>query len=203
MMTDDNELLSALVDGELRGRELDKALAFLSKDPSARERIQRYQISRDAFHGFGTKHQARATQKISAAILLEAKHKPVNVQAVGKTNVISLPITFWQQSLSLAVAASVGALAVVGVMTQPNIQPVPMTPMAASESIQGSESAGITVAASKARPRALTSNSGNRWTVEEQEIEDRLNIYLVDHNEYAGVSDIFSNARVVAYESGQ
>jgi len=43
----------------------------------------------------------------------------------------------------------------------------------------------------------------NRWTVTEQEIEDRLNVYLVDHNEYAGASDIFSNARVIAYESGQ
>ena len=198
MMTDDNELLSALVDGELRGRELDKALAFLSKDPSARERIQRYQISRDAFHGFGTKHQARATQKISAAILLEAKHKSTNVKSLGKTNVISLPNRLWQQSLSLAVAASIGALAVVGVMTQPNIQTVPM---AALESTQALEPAEITVAASKAE--ALPLNSGNRWTVEEQEIEDRLNIYLVDHNEYAGVSDIFSNARVVAYESGQ
>ena len=198
MTTDDNQLLSALVDGELRGRELDKALALLSKDQSARECLQRYQISRDAFHGYGTKQQARATQKISAAIVLEAKHKPVNVQAVEKTNVISLPIRFWQQSLSLAVAASIGALAVVGVMTQPNIQTVPM---AALESTQGLEPAEITVAASKAE--ALPLNSGNRWTVEEQEIEDRLNIYLVDHNEYAGVSDIFSNARVVAYESGQ
>jgi|TARA_B110000967_G_scaffold71400_1_gene73891 sigma-E factor negative regulatory protein RseA len=198
MTTDDNELLSALVDGELRGRELEKAMALLSADQSARECLQRYQICRDAFHGYGTKQQARATQKISAAIVLEAKHKPVNVQAVEKTNVISLPIRFWQQSLSLAVAASIGALAVVGVMTQPNIQTVPM---AALESTQGLEPAEITVAASKAE--ALPLNSGNRWTVEEQEIEDRLNIYLVDHNEYAGVSDIFSNARVVAYESGQ
>jgi sigma-E factor negative regulatory protein RseA len=198
MTTDDNELLSALVDGELRGRELEKAMALLSADQSARECLQRYQICRDAFHGYGTKQQARATQKISAAIVLEAKHKPVNVQAVEKTNVLSLPIRFWQQSLSLAVAASIGALAVVGVMTQPNIQTVPM---AALESTQGLEPAEITVAASKAE--ALPLNSGNRWTVEEQEIEDRLNIYLVDHNEYAGVSDIFSNARVVAYESGQ
>lgn len=198
MTTDDNELLSALVDGELRGRELEKAMALLSADQSARECLQRYQICRDAFHGYGTKQQARATQKISAAIVLEAKHKPVNVQAVEKTNVISLPIRFWQQSLSLAVAASIGALAVVGVMTQPNIQTVPM---AALESTQGLEPTEITVAASKAE--ALPLNSGNRWTVEEQEIEDRLNIYLVDHNEYAGVSDIFSNARVVAYESGQ
>ena len=198
MMTDDNELLSALVDGELRGRELDKVMALLSKDQSARECLQRYQISRDAFHGFGTKHQARATQKISAAILLEAKHKSTNVKSLGKTNVISLPNRLWQQTLSLAVAASIGALAVVGVMTQPNIQTVPM---AALESTQALEPAEITVAASKAE--ALPLNSGNRWTVEEQEIEDRLNIYLVDHNEYAGVSDIFSNARVVAYESGQ
>ncbi|MGY8865723.1 MAG: sigma-E factor negative regulatory protein [Methylophagaceae bacterium] len=198
MTTDDNELLSALVDGELRGRELEKAMALLSADKSARECLQRYQICRDAFHGYGTKQQARATQKISAAIVLEAKHRPVNLQVVEKTNVISLPVRFWQQSLSLAVAASIGALAVVGVMTQPNIQTVPM---AALESTQGLEPAEITVAASKAE--ALPLNSGNRWTVEEQEIEDRLNIYLVDHNEYAGVSDIFSNARVVAYESGQ
>lgn len=198
MTTDDNELLSALVDGELRGRELEKAMALLSADQSARECLQRYQICRDAFHGYGTKQQARATQKISAAIVLEAKHRPVNLQVVEKTNVISLPVRFWQQSLSLAVAASIGALAVVGVMTQPNIQTVPM---AALESTQALEPAEITVAASKAE--ALPLNSGNRWTVEEQEIEDRLNIYLVDHNEYAGVSDIFSNARVVAYESGQ
>ena len=198
MTTDDNELLSALVDGELRGRELEKAMALLNADQSARECLQRYQICRDAFHGYGTKQQARATQKISAAIVLEAKHRPVNLQVVEKTNVISLPVRFWQQSLSLAVAASIGALAVVGVMTQPNIQTVPM---AALESTQALEPAEITVAASKAE--ALPLNSGNRWTVEEQEIEDRLNIYLVDHNEYAGVSDIFSNARVVAYESGQ
>ena len=201
MTTDENELLSALVDGELRGRELDKAMALLGKDPSAKDRLQRYQISRDAFHGYGTKQQALATQKISAAILLEARHKPANIKAVEKTNVISLPIRFWQQTLSLAVAASIGALAVVGVMTQPNTQLFPITPMAAMESTQVLESLGTTVVASKAV--VLPLKSGNRWTVEGQEIEDRLNIYLVDHNEYAGVSDIFSNARVVSYESGQ
>ena len=201
MTTDENELLSALVDGELRGRELDKAMALLGKDPSAKDRLQRYQSSRDAFHGYGTKQQARATQKISAAILLEARHKLKNLKAVEKTNVISLPTRFWQQTLSLAVAASIGALAVVGVMTQPNTQLFPITPMAAMESTQVLESLGTTVVASKAVTLPL--KSGNRWTVEEQEIEDRLNIYLVDHNEYAGVSDIFSNARVVAYESGQ
>ena len=201
MTTDENELLSALVDGELRGRELDKAMALLGKDPSAKDRLQRYQISRDAFHGYGTKQQARATQQISAAILLEARHKPTNLNAVEKTNVISLPIRFWQQTLSLAIAASIGALVVVGVMTQPTTQLVPIMPMAVLESTQGSEPPGTILVASKAA--ALTLSLGNRWTVEEQEIEDRLNIYLVDHNEYAGVSDIFSNARVVAYESGQ
>jgi sigma-E factor negative regulatory protein RseA len=201
MTADENELLSALVDGELRGRELDKAMALLGKDPSAKDRLQRYQISRDAFHGYGTKQQARATQQISAAILLEARHKPTNLNAVEKTNVISLPIRFWQQTLSLAIAASIGALVVVGVMTQPTTQLVPIMPMAVLESTQGSEPSGTILVASKAA--ALTLSLGNRWTVEEQEIEDRLNIYLVDHNEYAGVSDIFSNARVVAYESGQ
>ena len=201
MTTDENEILSALVDGELRGSELDKAMDLLEKDPSAKDCLQRYQISRDAFHGYGSKQQARATQKISTAILLEARHKPASIKAVEKTNVISLPSRFWQQTLSLAVAASIGALAVLGVMTQTNTQLVPIMPMAALESTKVLEPVGTAVVASKAVN--LPRNSGNRWTVEEQEIEDRLNIYLVDHNEYAGVSDIFSNARVVAYESGQ
>ncbi|HDZ15836.1 MAG TPA: anti-sigma factor, partial [Methylophaga aminisulfidivorans] len=38
-----------------------------------------------------------------------------------------------------------------------------------------------------------------RWTVGEGEVEDRLNDYLVDHNEYAGAAGLFSYARVVSY----
>jgi sigma-E factor negative regulatory protein RseA len=45
--------------------------------------------------------------------------------------------------------------------------------------------------------------SANRWTVNEPEVQERLNTYLVDHNEYAGASGVFSYARVVSYDAGQ
>jgi sigma-E factor negative regulatory protein RseA len=206
MTTDDNELLSALVDGELQGQELDRAIALLSTNSDARERLQRYQLTSDVFRGYGTGHQqADLTQKITTALIDEPRHSPIPDKLVEKAKVISLPVRFWQQTLGLAVAASFGALAVVGVMTQPDAQLVPMaaldtTPILAPASEV--EAAPQTIVA-VAKTVPSTSNTGNRWTVEEQEIEDRLNVYLVDHNEYAGVSDIFSNARVVAYESGQ
>jgi sigma-E factor negative regulatory protein RseA len=206
MTTDDNELLSALVDGELQGQELDRAIALLSTNSDARERLQRYQLTSDVFRGYGTGHQqADLTQKITTALIDEPRHSPIPDKPVEKAKVISLPVRFWQQTLGLAVAASFGALAVVGVMTQPDAQLVPMAALDTTAILAPAsevEAAPQTiVAVAKTVPSA--SNTGNRWTVEEQEIEDRLNVYLVDHNEYAGVSDIFSNARVVAYESGQ
>lgn len=209
MTTDDNELLSALVDGELQGLELDRAIALLSTNADARERLQRYQLTSDVFRGYGIGHeQADLAQKIMMALMGEPRHSPLPDKPVEKAKVISLPVRFWQHSLGLAVAASFGALAVVGVMDDPEAQFVPMVPMAVLNMapvlapVRPLAIAPHTmVAVAKIVPS--TSNRGNRWTVEEQEIEDRLNVYLVDHNEYAGVSDIFSNARVVAYESGQ
>jgi len=209
MTTDDNELLSALVDGELQGQELDRAIALLSTNVDARERLQRYQLTSDVFHGYGTGHQqADLTQKITAALIDEPRYSPIPDKPAEKEKVISLPVRFWQQTLGLAVAASFGALAVVGVMEEPEAQFVPMVPMAVlnmTPVLAPTRSLAVSphtmVAVAKTVPS--TPNRGNRWTVEEQEIEDRLNVYLVDHNEYAGVSDIFSNARVVAYDSGQ
>jgi sigma-E factor negative regulatory protein RseA len=209
MTTDDNELLSALVDGELQGPELDRAIALLSTNADARERLQRYQLTSDVFHGYGIGHQqADFAQKITTALIDEPRHSPLPDKPVEKAKAISLPVRFWQHTLGLAIAASFGALAVVGVMEDPEAQFVPMVPMAVlnmTPVLAPVRSLAIAphtmVAVAKTVPS--TSSRGNRWTVEEQEIEDRLNVYLVDHNEYAGVSDIFSNARVVAYESGQ
>jgi len=222
MTTDDNELLSALVDGELQGEALNEAMALLNTNASAREQLQRFQLSSDVLHGYGTTAQhSDLTQTISAALADEPRHSLITETAVEKTAVIALPSRFWQQTLSLAVAASFGALAVVGVMNQADTQAVPMMPMAELVTSPTSEVVvekavevpkTMAVATVAEVPKAMmavantappTFRAGNRWTVEEQEIEDRLNVYLVDHNEYAGASDIFSNARVIAYDSGQ
>ncbi|MFT7235341.1 MAG: sigma-E factor negative regulatory protein RseA [Methylophagaceae bacterium] len=199
MIASDDELLSALVDGELQDEELDRAIALLSTDHTARERFQRYQLASNVLHGQAIRcQQGDITQQISAAIANEPSHSTTVVQAAAEpinsvekstATVLTFPERFWKQTVALAVAASFGALAVVGTITQPEYIVAPANTMAAVD-----DTSAITVAIQQ---------PSNRWTVTEQEIEDRLNVYLVDHNEYAGASDVFSNARVIAYESGQ
>lgn len=189
MTANQNELLSALIDGELQNEELDLVLQLTSKNAQAKIQLQRYQLSSDILHGHAlAKHNINLGERISAAIADEDTHSSIP-ELKQKTQIISFPQQFWKQTMSLAIAASIGALAVVGVMTQPQNQIVPVgMPLAAIE-----QDAEIVVVA----------QSANRWTVGEAEVEERLNTYLLDHNEHMGAPDVFSYARVVSYGVGQ
>lgn len=199
MMVNDDELLSALVDGELEGEALDRALILLSEDDAARDRFQRYQLASNVLGGqVSGNQQIDISQQISAAIAdlpvyssIESDEEIALIPAstTETATVLTFPERFWKQAIGLAVAASFGALAVVGTMTQPEFSAMPIASVA-----EGESSTSVIVTAQ---------TQGNRWSVSEQEIEDRLNVYLLDHNEYAGASDVFSNARVIAYESGR
>ncbi len=177
------ELLSAFVDGELNEQELDELLALMKTDDSAKVDYMRYQFSSDLLHGYVTDHNhVDLTDRIHQAL---SDEPDLHINATEKTKtakVFALPDWFWRQTAGLAAAASLGALAVVGLMSQPQTV-VPTTNMAQSEPLQ----------------QQTTVAETNRWTVGETEVEDRLNDYLVDHNEYAGASGLFSYARVVSY----
>jgi len=180
-----NELLSALVDGELQGDEIEQALQLVITNEQARMQLQRYQLASDVLQGYvsGSKN-VDLTSRISAALVDE----PVFSQTLmvkKKAQVILFPKQFWKQATGLAIAASVGALAVMGVMTQPQNQLIPVTPLAAIDA------------------PTVVAQAGNRWTVGEPEVADRLNTYLLDHNEYAGASGVFTYARVVSYDAGR
>jgi len=183
-----NEKLSALVDGELRGEELSQTLLLLKTDAQAQQQLQRYQNTRDVLHGFTSKpFHADFSTRLAEALDNEPHY---SINSKPKAKVIPLTSQLWKQVSGLAIAASVGALAVVGVMTQPQNQLVPVST--------------VQTAAYDA-PKTIESKlaNGNRWTVSEPEVEERLNTYLVDHNEYAGASGVFSYARVVSYDAGQ
>lgn len=189
MTVNHNEILSALVDGELTGNELDQALHLLSTNEQARLQMQRYQFVSDVMNGYATNNlNIDLTKKVSMALTDEPVFSQTSTTK-PKAMIIPLPKRFWQQAAGLAVAASVGALAVVGVMTQPQNPTVPMMPLASIDT--------------PAQVVVVETHTGNRWTVGEPEVADRLNTYLVDHNEYAGASGVFSYARVVSYEVGQ
>jgi sigma-E factor negative regulatory protein RseA len=177
------ELLSAFVDGELNEQELDELLALMKTDDSAKQDYMRYQFSSDLIHGYATKqHQVDLTDSINQALSDEPDFHVNTAENTQKAKVFALPDWFWRQTAGLAAAASIGALAVVGLMSQPQTV-MPTTNMAQSEPLQ----------------QQTTVAETNRWTVGETEVEDRLNDYLVDHNEYAGASGLFSYARVVSY----
>jgi sigma-E factor negative regulatory protein RseA len=190
MTANQNELLSALVDGELKGKELEQALQLLSTNDMARVQFQRHQLVRDVLHGHVTHNRTvDLTQRIADALLDEpALILPAKQQA----SVIPFPTQFWKQASGLALAASVGALAVIGVMNQSQNQlaPANVNAMASVENMPTATPVKV-------------AQSGDRWTVGEPEVEDRLNTYLVNHNEYAGASNVFSYARVVSYDAGQ
>lgn len=183
MAINQNELLSALIDGELQGGELEQALQILATDKLATAQFQRYQRATDVIQGYGEHGLSiNLTDRISTALKSEAEF---SVKVTNKkAELINFPKPFWKQIAGLAVAASIGALAVVGVMTQPNNSLVINTPMAAIDATNEV----ITIA-----------QTGKRWTVAEPEVENRLDTYLLDHNEYTGSSGVFSYARVVSY----
>ncbi len=185
MITTHNELLSALVDGELTGSELKQALELLETNDEFRTQWQRYQYNRDIMQGQVVNIDVDLVERVSAALQDEPMHQ---IQP-KKTSVIPFPKQFWKQAGGLAMAASVGAIAMVSVISQPQQQLVPMSPIASIESVEPVQVAEV--------------NKPNRWTVGEPEVEQRLNDYLVDHHEYGGTSGVFSYARVVAYEAGQ
>lgn len=178
------ELVSALVDGQLTGSELDQALDLIASNDEARATFMRYQQTSDILHGYTRNIHQRPlelTTRISAELENEAVYD-LQPESTGSAKILRFPKPFWKQATGLAMAASVGALAVVGVVQQQSVSnPVPMASVASNES----------------SPSVLVQS--NRWTVAEPEIEDRLNNYLVDHNEYVGTSGMFSYGRVVSY----
>jgi sigma-E factor negative regulatory protein RseA len=188
MNTTHKELISALVDGELTGSELNQALELLSTDDQFRGQWQRYQNNRDVLQGHSVDIQIDLVGRVSSAL----QDEPTHHVKIEKASVIPFPKQVWKQAAGLAMAASVGAIAMVSVISQPQQQVVPVAPIASLENEQSNE-----------RVQLAQVNKPNRWTVGEPEVEQRLNDYLVDHHEYGGTSGVFSYARVVAYEAGQ
>lgn len=182
MTAKQNELLSALVDGELQGEELAQVLSLLETSEAAQAQYKRFQATSDSMNGYkSTAMQFDLTQSMAAALEQEPTYSN---KPKASAKIIAFPARAWKQVSGLAVAASVGALAVVGVTSQPETQLIPSVQTAAYEVVSDS-------------PQQVS----NRWTVEEPEVEERLNTYLVDHHEYAGTAGVFSYARVVSYDS--
>lgn len=177
------EKLSALIDGELD--ELDERRMFkeLAQNSELREVWERYHLIRAAMtRRLGVLADAGLPERVMARLETE----PARAAA---------PLRFWPLAAGFAAAASVAAVAILSLQT---IQPV-SGPTAASP-------ARLAASAGAANPNATVASSGPSATVAPvsaaADPEDRLNLYLVGHNEFmptAGMGGMLPYVRVVAH----
>lgn len=172
------EKLSALVDNELDELEERRVFTALENDAELRGTWERYHLVRAALrqdlevvvaHGVVERVAARiATEHSSAAAFLRRR------------------ATRWVGTL--AIAASVAAMAITGVQWLQ--QPTPM-PLA-------------TLAVNTPAPASVIRSGTTRWDTKEPGAANRLNAYLVEHDEYAssaGIGGMMPYVRVVGYDN--
>ena len=178
------EDLSAFMDGELSGQEQERVTALLVENAELKASWERYHLIRAAMRNEVIGVSAGLADRIAAqlrsepAVLAPQRRNPTREKVLRFAG-------------SLAIAASVAAVAVVGVQflqTGPVIdgastQPLAQAPVVPQEHI---DSAQRHAAAGQSSP------------------ESELNLYMVEHNEFSPSSSIkgmMSYGRVVSYEN--
>lgn len=174
-----HEQISALMDGELAEAERELLLRRMAGDPDLRARWERYHLIRDALHyelpdhtdpGFAD----RVMTVVGDEPLPQAARSPLPMRQLLK------PVA------GVAIAASVAALAIIGVRQF------------------GGESAPPAVPRVAVRDTSYVQVAGTRWDLRGREIEARLNGYLVNHNEYTAANSLqgmLHYTRIAGYDT--
>jgi sigma-E factor negative regulatory protein RseA len=180
MMNKENrEWLSALADGELQGQELEQALNALQRDPKLQESWRHYHLIRDA-----------VSSNLDEAMDLQL-HSRIS-DAIAEEPIVLAPQRrrpWIKQVAGLAIAASVTAIAIVGVQTMNSIGPQPAAaPMAGKQEYMRIEPTLVAGAEEK----------------NEEGTENRLTPYLVNHNEFSsnrGMQGVLPYVRIVGHQT--
>lgn len=169
-----NEKLSAFMDNELDELDTRRLLAALAEDAALRAAWERYHLV-----GAVLRREPLAPADVATRVAAQLRAQPV-------------PRRAWRPLArlagQLAVAASVAAIAIVGAQWWLN---------------PGGEPP-LTTAQNAAPPVEYLRARGSRWDTNQREVENTLNAYLVEHNEFAltsGVSGMLPYVRVVGYDS--
>ena len=202
--SDANEEVSAFVDGELRGPARARIVGRLYGDFELRRAWERFHLIGDAVRKVGPVPGAGSIAgKVVGAISGERIVPPTPRARRFGVGPLS----------GLVLAASVAAVAVLGIRgldggsAQRPAAEVPEHKVAAGPAV----SVPDPVVPDPARPGTATAVRHPRseaarlqWNDATPDAEARLNLYLVNHNEYAGhgVQGVLPYVRVVGYRSG-
>lgn len=179
-MASSDEQVSALIDGELEGPELEQVLDRVTGDAAQDSSWARYNLISDALHNnLSDPVSMRLHGRVAAAL---ADEPTVLVPTARRAPWRVLPFT--RHVAGMAVAASVAALAIIGV------QSMHSTPEPTTQQVAEAEP-----------PPVVREGAGARLA---HGNEARLNPYLVNHNEYSvssGMQGMLPYVRVVSDES--
>ena len=205
-VSDPNEQISSFVDGELQGPARGRIVHALYGSPELRRRWARYHLIGDA---------ARKIGPVSGADSIAG-----NVgAALSGESMVSFKRRPWPVPLpGLALAASIAAVAILGIRglddggaQSPPVAGAQSPPVAgASRHEAAAESplstdpgSAVSRIASGAVQSAGSEAVRRPWSDAAPDAEARLNVYLVNHNEYAGngVRGVLPYVRIVGYQS--
>ncbi len=201
-MAEDNikQTISALMDGELSGRELDEAVAQLASDQASRRYWQQYHLIGDALRkSVPAEQDGQLLARINEAI---AADTPL------PSNVTEMPVRerparrgadhkAFRPMAGFALAASVAAVAYVGVgMMGVEEELGGMPRLAATETLPAPAVAPMVVA-----ERQYRTEPDARWDVTQPAVESRLDDYLYNHRAASVAAEmdgkIMPNVRVL------
>lgn len=177
--TDDmKEKLSALVDDELDDLEERRVMKALEKDAGLRQTWERYHLVRSALH---QELDAFVPSDMAARVAAQIESEPADVSLSRRRRTARMVGT-------LAMAASVAAIAIAGVQWfhRPAASPT------------------AELVAAQPAPENFIRAGTTRWDVKEPETESTLNVFLVEHNEFAsssGIGGMMPYVRVVGYDN--
>lgn len=182
------EQLSALVDDELTDLERPLLLGRLQRDADLRACMGRYQLIGDVLRGGVTQATGLGIASRVQAALQDTEATQARLESAEESP--SRPL--WKPVMGVAIAASV---ALVAVLSLQNIQQAPQdTPVVAR------------TASDTTPPRVAQVNEAAQWDRIEPQVEQRLNGYLVNHNEFAasrGMQGVTPYVRIVGFEDTQ
>ena len=201
--SDSNEQISAFVDGELRGPARGRVVDALYGSPALCRTWTRYHLIGDAARNVGPVPGAGSIAGNVSAALSREPVVPFTPRP-RRPWLIPLP--------GLAIAAAVAMVAILGIrgLEDGGAQSPPIAGASRDEAAEAARLAAASdPAASPAPPvasialRSVGSEAiPARWSDVAPDAEARLNVYLVQHNEYAGngVRGVLPYVRIVGYQ---
>lgn len=177
------EQVSTMFDNELDEQEHELLIRRLKQDDSMQSSWQHYQIIGNAM-----RNDLKTTSM--SDMLTNIRHDIDNEPPISASEVSSrVAMRMVKPVAGLAIAASVAAMAIVGLQNVGQVNsPVLQTPRLA-QSLPATEIHRV---------------SGTRWNQQQPETEMRLNGYLVNHSEYSSsfnLQGMINYARIAGYDS--